>query len=429
MEKRRVFSWVSTIALLVAAACVPATSVPLAGDGAGGDGQGKDAGDPGEGGAGVDEPDERDAGVDPDAACAEEGAEASLIREPVDIVFVVDNSASLRPQIERLQQVINADFAKVLDDARLDYRVIVISEHGDYRTSGNSPICIEAPLSGIPAGGCASPPAEPSDNPPKFFHYSYRIRNNDAVQILLHGYANPDALGRAPGGWSQWLRDGVFKSILVLTDGRINCSYDGVAYNDGNTEKHAQEVAQKIDEKLRTMAPEHFGETDGERRYRFYSIVSIAPNEPAEVPYQPDEPFVTTTCSATDVNPGLGYQALSKLSGGVRFPLCQPSAFASIFRAIAQDLISGSPIQCDFPIPDPPPGQVLDRDRVAVQYTPSGGGEPVLFFPVQDPADCDEAAFYLDGDDVRLCEQACARVQQDDAAKVRVLFDCAAVIR
>src|SRR5690606_824812 len=176
MEKRRVFSWVSTIALLVAAACVPATSVPLAGDGAGGDGQGKDAGDPGEGGAGVDEPDERDAGVDPDAACAEEGAEASLIREPVDIVFVVDNSASLRPQIERLQQVINADFAKVLDDARLDYRVIVISEHGDYRTSTNSPICIEAPLSGIPAGGCASPPAEPSDNPPKFFHYSYRIR-------------------------------------------------------------------------------------------------------------------------------------------------------------------------------------------------------------------------------------------------------------
>jgi len=426
MNSVRVFSWVSALALLASgAACSPATSMPPNDEGQldvddGGTGDQKEGGI---------EPSDPDGGTDADEACAEEGSEATLRREPVDIVFLVDNSASLRPQIERVQETINANFAKVLDDARLDYRVILISQHGDYRTSANSPVCIEAPLSGIPAQGCESPPAEPADNPPKFFHYSYRIRNNDAVQVLLHGFDNPDEHGRAPNGWSAWLRPEVLKSFLVLTDGRINCSYDGIAYNDGNSENHAQNVASMLDEKLRTMAPEHFGALDEERRYRFYSIVSMAPNEPADAPYAPTEPLITSTCSETDVNPGLGYQALSRLSGGARFPLCQPSAFASIFRTIAEDLISGSPIECDFPIPEPPPGQVLDRKRVAVEYTPSDGGEPILFAPVEDASACRENAFYLDGENVRLCAESCDRVQSDDAAKVRVLFDCAVILR
>jgi len=427
MEKVRVVSRVLAMALLSSGlSCAPASSVPLPSDG--------DADTNGVGGGGAgghDEPfdPERDASSDADEACAEEGAEATLRREPVDIVFLVDNSASLRPQIERVQQTINADFAKVLDDARLDYRVVLISQHGDYQTSPNSPICIEAPLSGIPAQGCESPPAAPVDKPPKFFHYSYRIRNNDSVAILLHGFENPDELGRAPNGWSEWLRQDVFKSFLVLTDGRINASYDGVHYDDGNSETHAKNVAEKLDEKLRTMAPEHFGALDEERRYRFYSIVSMAPNEPPEAPYQPDEPLITTTCSETDVNPGLGYQALSVLSGGARFPLCQPSAFASIFRAIAEDLISGSPIECDFPIPDPPPGQVLDLNRIAVEYTPGDGSDAALFGPVEDASACQKDAFYIDGDNVRLCPETCADVQSDDGARVRVLFDCAVVIR
>lgn len=422
MKKVRVVSWVLAMALSGGLSCAPSSGAlqerdPGAND-AGGGGQGGD-----------DDPIHTDAGRDADEACAEEGAAATLRREPVDIIFLVDNSASLRPQIERVQQTINADFAKVLEDARLDYRVILISQHGDYDASQNSPICIEAPLSGIPAQGCASPPATPADNPPKFFHYSYRIRNNDAMQILLYGFANPDELGRASKGWSEWLRQDVLKSFLVLTDGRINCSYDGVTYNDGNAENHAQTVASMLDEKLRTMAPEHFGALDEDRRYRFYSVVSMAPNEPPEAPYGPTDPLITTTCSETDVNAGLGYQALSRLSGGVRFPLCQPSAFASIFRAIAEDLISGSPIECDFPIPEPPPGQVLDRKRIAVEYTPSDGGDVVLFGPVEEASACQKNAFYIEGDDVRLCPETCADVRSDDAAKVRVLFDCAVVIR
>lgn len=390
----------------------------------------RDGGSSGGGTGGYDDPGVgTDAGLAPDSACAEEGAEATLTREPVDVVLVVDNSASMRPQIESVQRVINTHFAKVLDDHKLDYRVIVVGMHGDYKSANNSPICIEAPLSGIPAGGCDNPPATPAYNPPKFFHYSYRIRNNDAFQILFHGFDEPDELATATNGWSEWLRKDAFKSFVVLTDGRVNFAYDGVTYSDGNHVDHAVTTAAKLDDKLRSLSSEHFGDAGEARKYRFYSIVSMAPNEPPTDPYPQSDPLVVETCSSSDVNAGLGYQALSRLTGGARFPLCNPGDFDAIFRTIARDLISGSPVECEFPIPEPPPGEVLDLKRVAVQYQPSGSEPPSLFGPVDDAAACVPNGFYIQGDQVHLCPETCELVQGDDAAKVSVLFDCQVILR
>lgn len=393
----------------------------------------RDAGNSGGAGgqADLDDPDlDSDAGADPDGACAAEGARATLTREPVDIVLVVDNSGSMGRQVESVQRHINARFAKVLEDHKLDYRVIVVSKHGDYKdlSLDHRPICIEAPLSGIPVGGCDDPPALPVDTA-RFHHYSYRIHPKRAVCSLLHGFGEPDQDGRAPNGWSAWLREGAFKSIVVLSPGRVECAFDGINYNDGNAPKPAEALATSFDEKLRNLAPEHFGLSSSERNYRFYSVTTVVANEQPEMPYPADSPLVTETCQAGDVNAGLGYQALSRLTGGTRFPFCNPDAFGAIFESIAKDVISGMPVDCAFPIPEPPPGESFDLSRTAVQYTPSNSDEPVLFGPVDDAAACVPKGFYIEDDVVQLCPETCALVQSDDAAKVSVLFDCPVIVR
>lgn len=415
------------------AACAPSTSWSQWDDAGASPGSDGAEGGEGEAGhatdAGFEDPDELDADIDPEKACAKEAAEATLVRTPADIILVVDNSGSMRPQIRKVQAAINADFAAILDEYKLDYRVIVISSHGSVdAVEGYAPICIEAPLSGIPVGGCAHPPPEPVHTS-RFFHYSARVRKNDAGQILLGGFGKADSLGRAPNGWSEWLREEAFKSILIMADGRVQFAFDGVTYDDYNSKSLAEEMAPKLDARLRALSSAQFGEVGEERNHRFYSIVGMAANEPSSEPYPPSADLVTETCSSQAANAGLGYQALSKLTQGPRFPICNPESFDSIFRAIARDLVRGSPVACEFAIPEPPPGEKLDLGRVAVRYQPSDAEAPVLFGPVDHAGECVANAFYIDGDAVHLCPEACRLVQDDDGAQVGVLFDCEVTVR
>lgn len=365
-------------------------------------------------------------------ACVTDGSAATLTRKAVDVIFLVDNSVSMRRQVEGVQKSINASFAKILETYKLDYRVIVVSEHGDASasTTKNSPICIEAPLSGVPVGGCASPPAEPAYNPPRFFQYSAQVRPKRALCTFLDGYDRPDELGLAPGGWSAWLREGAFKSIVVISAGRAECATSsGDFFGDGNTPAGAQTLAASFEAKLRALSPSQFGASEATRNERFYSLVTMAANDPASAPYPATDPLITETCDALEVNTGLGYQALSRLTGGARFPLCNPDAFQNIFETIAKDLVSGSPVECDFAVPEPPEGETLDLSRVAVKYTPSDGGEPALFGPVPSASECVPKGFYIESGTVHLCPETCAEVQSDDAAKIGVLFDCQVNIR
>jgi hypothetical protein len=76
-------------------------------------------------------------------------------------------------------------------------------------------------------------------------------------------------------------------------------------------------------------------------------------------------------------------------------------------------------------MPKPPMNQEIDPDTLVVEYTPSHmGGVPIDFGQVAGPNDCRPDAFYLAGDRIILCPDACATVQKDDKAKLRVLFDC-----
>ncbi|MFO0757727.1 MAG: hypothetical protein U0359_14615 [Byssovorax sp.] len=382
--------------------------------GAGGHGAG---GGQGKGGDDIDfDAGSNDSALDPDSACATQSAMATLTKKPVDIIITVDNSGSMTEEIVGVQKNINQNFAAILEQSGLDYRVILVSHHGKAAVGQN--ICIEAPLSGIVAGGCTNPPPMPINNPPKFFHYSVEIASLNSWCKLTSTYHAPDQFMLAPNGWAEWLRPEAFKVFIEITDDRVSCG----AYNDGNTAAGGKTAAAKFDADLLALDPAQFGD-EMMRNYRHYSIVAMAYNNPPTKPYEPADPIVTGKCP-TAANPGTGYQALSIMTDALRFPLCDTTSYDVVFQAIAQGVIEGAKISCDFPIPDPPPGKAIDLASVVVEYKAGGMGAPVDFMQVPDAASCAPSSFYLDAGMIHLCPETCALVQEDGKAAINVLFAC-----
>jgi hypothetical protein len=83
--------------------------------------------------------------VDEDAACAMQSTEASAgLDKQVDVLFVIDNSGSMGEEIAAIRRNIDQSFARIVEESRVDYRVLVLSAFG---TEGTS-VCIEPPLAG-----------------------------------------------------------------------------------------------------------------------------------------------------------------------------------------------------------------------------------------------------------------------------------------
>ena len=361
-----------------------------------------------------------DGGLDPDSACVAQSAAATLVKRPVDIIIAIDNSGSMTNEIVGVQQNINQNFANIIEGSGLDYRVILIARHG--KAAGAQSICVEAPLSGIAAGGCATPPAQPVNNPPKFFHYSVEVASHDSWCKMLQTFSTPDEFNLAPTGWKDWLRADSFKTFIEITDDGVQCSFNGKSYQDSNSAAAGATTAAAFDADLLALSPAHFGNA-AERNYRFYSIVAMAYNTPATKPYEPTDPVITGECP-TAADPGTGYQALSVLTGGLRFPLCDTTSYDVVFQSIADGVIKGAKVACEFPVPDAPPGETIDLTTVQVGYTPGGMGTQTTFAQVASANACTAGSFYIEAGVIKLCADACTLVQADDAAKIDVIFGC-----
>jgi len=417
-------------AAVVGAGCSGGDSTGSGGGsgGSGGSGQGGNGGTAqgGNGGTGGDDIGFIDAGnndgsLNEDSACVSQSSEATLVKKPVDIIVVIDNSGSMTEEIVGVQNNINKNFAQILEMSGLDYRVIMVARHGS-ATSGQS-VCIEQPLSGIPMGGCSPPPAQPV-NAARFFHYSVEVASHDSLCKILSTYSIQDEFALAPNGWKEWLRPDSFKTFIELTDDGISCSYGGTSYSDADTVAAGLTVADKWDAALLAMDPAMFGTIDN-RNYRFYSIVAMGYNDPPSKPWEPTDPVIATKCP-TAAGPGTGYQGLSNLTGGLKFPLCDTSSYDAVFQGIAEGVVAGAQVACDFLIPDPPMGETVDLNSVVVDYTPGDGSAPQQFKQVADASVCAAGMFYIDkaANTIHLCPDTCGVVKQDDAAKISVRFAC-----
>ena len=310
----------------------------------------------------------------------------------VDVIFVIDNSASMSDEIVAVQNNINTNFAQIMAASPLlDYRIILVSAHGDVHPG--EAICIAAPLSGT---SCVPVPPAPV-NGPRFFHYDAEVSSVNSLKLLIDTYHLADKHHFAPDGWSQWLRPGAKKVFVEITD------------------DDSQMAATTFDVQLRALSQEHFG-TAAARNYTWHSIIGLSNNAPATEPWLPADPVQQGVCGVHTENAGVQYQILSRMTGGLRFPICQSGNFDVVFRQIADHVVEQMPLSCSIDVPGGAEGGTVN-----LTYRPNGTGSPVALARVSSAAACGPAGgYYVDGGVVFLCPATCTAVQADNDAAIDI---------
>jgi hypothetical protein len=289
--------------------------------------------------------------------------------------------------------------------------VIVISRH---RTADRSEtdaartaVCITAPLSALEDCPAGSPGVNG-----RFFHYAIDIDSTDSLTRLLETYATPDPLYRLTTvGWSEWLRPDSRKVFLEFTDDDALLS------------------ARDFLERLTQLGPEHFGDNPNRPTFAFHSVVGVAARESAAA-YTPDEPIVSERCRVEErLAPSSGhtYQTLSRLTGGLRYPLCTLDSYDQIFESVARDSVTRSGLGCSFPVPVAPAGQRLDLERIVLEERGVGARTSRLA-KVDTRGDCAPDGYYVEAGSIELCPQLCDALGALPASTLDAVFDCTAYL-
>jgi von Willebrand factor type A domain-containing protein len=93
----------------------------------------------------------------------------------------------------------------------------------------------------------------------------------------------------------------------------------------------------------------------------------------------------------------------------------------------ALEAISGQALSCQYALPRPPAGEVLDPAKVNVLFTPQNGTEELIGQSL-DPGCADGWRYSQDFSQIQLCAATCARVKSDDGA-VSLEFGCVTQVR
>ena len=354
-------------------------------------------------------------------ACVDLVVEGESQLKPADIIFVIDNSGSMSEEINGVEQNISVNFAQVMAASSIDYRIIMVTDHG----TGSYDVCIGPPLSGTT--NCSGAPV---NIPGQFYHYSVNVQSHDSFCKVLNTFygTEADQYNLAPGGWQQWLRPEAIKVFVEVSDDGASCTWDGTNMNDSDSVTAGQSAAVAFDQKLLALSPLHFG-TQAARNYQWYSLVGLGPKNPGMPlePWNEFDPVTTQKCTPGSVAPGTAYQWLSKGTKALRFPLCDPSGYNVLFQDIAAGVEEGTKVACELIIPEPPMGQELDLNTLTVVYTPGGNGTPIELSKVDNVSQCGADNFYIEDDLIKICPTSCTTFEGDPNAKVEIKLQCGGI--
>lgn len=356
----------------------------------------------------------------PGKECAAQEAQATLAKRPIDILFVIDNSGSMSGEIAEVEKQINENFANIINASGIDYRVIMLSRHG---ANSGQRVCVKAPLSGTT---CSPVPEKPVETA-RFFHHSTVVSSYNSLCRIVDSFAKPDDLNLHPTGYGALLRPGSLKVIVEVTDDRVFTGQQNGCvkpYDDKNTVAGGAEAASAFEKDLFALPGAPFG-TAQKRDYVFHSIIALAPFDANDTTkaHPPTAPITLSKCTPGSENPGTGYQALSRATGGLRYPSCGLD-YTTIFKEVAKGVIDGARIACEFEVPPPPSGQTLDLATVVPTFTPAGG-TPVDFQQVANAGACGPGKFYIQDNKIKLCPATCDTVQKDTSAQIKIKYGCA----
>jgi len=348
-------------------------------------------------------------------ACVGTAVEAKRERLPVDIIWVVDNSASMQPAIVEVQQGLNA-FATLVGSKGLDYKVIMLSLQGTSPVGSGSmryPVCIPPPLGGADCG-----------NATRFFHAPLDVQSTQPLEQILGtldqttGYTGPP---RGSIAWSQELRDGASKSIVLVTDD--NSRFPSVSFETFPGGENPNTGGYVLPPGI--LHPSRKGAWKG---YVFNAIYGWGDADPSI--------RCTYPGGGKPAASGAEYTELVAKTKGARAKICEGSAaWGPFFDAVATAVYANARVACELPIPVAEAGPV-DPEKVNVRVD-DGTNPASTVARVASAEACGGAAgWYYDSPTaptaVRLCPATCDAVQSAGAAKpprVDVVFGCSSVVR
>jgi hypothetical protein len=356
---------------------------------------------------------------DPSAACvtAHESAQADF--RPVDIIWLIDNSSSMKPAIDAVTQGINA-FANLIAGKSLDYKIIMLSlrsETNPVTVSGSNryAVCVPQPLAGDAHCG----------NGARFFHSSVDIKSTQPFEELLGtlGQTSGYMLGEERGGepWKAELRSDATKTIVVVSDDDSRMTPTQFETFKGGANPYNANVQLPPG----ILDPSWGGLFDN---YIFDGIYGWGSTT---------DPKKTCTYSDNSVPPAPGehYTQLVQKTNGVRAEICDDAAaWTSFLDSVAQAVGTAAKLNCQLDIPPPPSGGVLDPSAINVQINDDQGS--TFLYKVANGGACGAGGgWYYDNDtaptQVLLCPASCDYAQGrlvSEHAKIDVYFGCTTIV-
>ncbi len=312
-----------------------------------------------------------------DAACSEVTEKAENKVQPADIIIAVDQSGSMDQETQWVQQQING-FSTQISNTGIDVHVVLIAVqpatpsmdiNGLGCNVNENPICVPPPLA---APSCADSST--------FRGVNCHVDSRDALIKIVGTY----------DVYKDFLRPGAQKHVVVITD-------------DDSSIPAAQ-----FDADFRALDPDH-------EQYRFHAIYSFT-----------DDAFLQP-CFNIAAREGKIYRQLVQMRGGVEGDLCIQN-FQPVWNALSQQVITNSTIACEWDIPPPGDGGVIDPNLVNVEFI--GGGSVTALGYVSSAADCGsfQNGWYFDDNanptKVFACPDTCQLVQAKDAVSISLKFGC-----
>jgi len=307
----------------------------------------------------------------PDLVCTGVEAMGTTVRRPIDVIVFPDESPSMGAARAAVANAMQTIFRTTMEDAGVDYHVIWQGTTALPMLAGH----LTYNMIGLGSGDDAmfKPALDTYDT------WAAIVRP-DAIKVFVHFTDATSGTGARIEGYT-----GTFDEVLFARDAALW----GTA-----------------------AAP----------LFSYNAFVGLTENAPPETPYLPMDPLVSGSCSGAFVNPA-ALQQMAIRTSGLRFPLCRFDLFNAVFQRIAESAIARAAVPCELVLPPPTGGMTIDESTVAVRYT-SGAGGGEVFLRADSAAACSDSGFLLVDDRVTLCPAACARVEADDAATLRVLSGC-----
>jgi hypothetical protein len=310
--------------------------------------------------------------------CAEITEMATNKKQPADIIFVIDNSGSMDVEAGSVKTNMNQFSSKIVASG-IDVHVVLISE-----LSGNTGMCIDAPLG---SGGC---PVKDTKLP-NFLHIDDEVGSTNALPKLLQHHP----------AWKDSMRPDASKHVVVVSD------------DDSDMGANAFDAA------FKALDPSYAG-------YKFHAIVGE--KDSGDVLWCISDPV----CCAFTASAGKVYLDLIKLTDGVWGDLCKQD-FKPVFDVLSTEVIENAGLACEWVIPEPMGGDVIDYGKVNVDFD-DGKGNVTPIGKVDGPDSCGGVVdgWYYD-DPVKptkilVCPQTCVKIQGAANAAMKLKFGCETII-